>query len=350
MKDIINIVLENKKENYYIISGILGLCIALLFHISFFIIFLILEIYTLASINIISLMIYIFCIFILNEEKESLISKIIYFEVLLHALIVSLYIGIESGFHYYIYSLALLPFFIISKTFNIFLLRLFIIIAISIALHLYFTFFEPILHLNTNTLAYMNYFNLSSFIFAGGTIIYLYTRKLGDLKNALEVQSLYDPLTKIYNRRYAIEAYNKEINKALRTEESTSLLMIDIDFFKKVNDTYGHACGDKVIIETVMKIQEVIRPHDILSRWGGEEFLLLLPNTNKEELQIIAYRINEVIRENSITWNATSISITVTLGGSLLHKSENLLSFINRADIALYDGKNEGRDCYKLSS
>lgn len=165
--------------------------------------------------------------------------------------------------------------------------------------------------------------------------------------NQIRQLSQEDPLTKTFNRRHMNEIAEVEINKVRKNNTHLSVIILDIDHFKKVNDQYGHAAGDEALISCVEIIKKNIRSTDYIGRLGGEEFCVLLPNTNTEEAKILAERIRAEIESHTVTWEQYKIPITASFGitsFNSFHKNEwsNLL---NKADIAMYQAKNNGRNC-----
>lgn len=153
-----------------------------------------------------------------------------------------------------------------------------------------------------------------------------------------------DPLTGISNRRFFFDIATKLIKISSRTKTSLSILMIDIDFFKTINDTYGHLVGDDVLKYLTRHIENSLRESDIFARFGGEEFVVLLPETDLEEGLIVAEKIRLLFSENIYIENKVSIPFTVSIGVSQ-YKNEPLLEkVIQRADEALYKAKNNGRN------
>ena len=121
--------------------------------------------------------------------------------------------------------------------------------------------------------------------------------------------------------------------------------MADIDLFKQINDTYGHSCGDYVI-ETVAKImRQTIRKVDAVARWGGEEYLLLLPQTSTVEARIVVKKIMNRIHAYAFKWEAQRFNVTLTYGITAYHTGEETNETIKRVDGCLYQGKEMGRDC-----
>jgi diguanylate cyclase (GGDEF)-like protein len=154
-----------------------------------------------------------------------------------------------------------------------------------------------------------------------------------------------DPLTSLLNRRAAIDDLSKIISQLNRNFIPVSFLLIDIDWFKKINDTYGHNRGDEILIELSSILKKVIRTSDIVARWGGEEFLVVLYNSNLENTRIFCERLHIEIKSIKLTGDN---KLSVSIGGAAL-KNDNLTcsdvieKHVKEADIALYKAKNNGR-------
>jgi len=154
-----------------------------------------------------------------------------------------------------------------------------------------------------------------------------------------------DTLTKSYNRRYFYEHAKLSLKKAEQASDEISLLMLDLDYFKKVNDNYGHDVGDTVLISFVNICKNIIRKDDILARFGGEEFVILLPNTNHQQALIVAQKINTTLK-NYFFIDNPDLSLTVSIGIS--GSTFDLTTLLKHADLALYEAKDAGRDTIKI--
>ncbi len=165
----------------------------------------------------------------------------------------------------------------------------------------------------------------------------------------LELQSLTDPLTKMNNRRAMWNFLNSEIIRQKRNKKPFSIIMVDIDKFKIFNDLYGHECGDYTLVTVAKTIVANLRNQDVVARWGGEEFLILLPGTNIGGAKVIAEKIRVNISKYFF-YNKTKLLVTVTLGLSEFNGSENIEYVIKMADKALYEGKQSGRNCVVTTS
>jgi diguanylate cyclase (GGDEF)-like protein len=169
--------------------------------------------------------------------------------------------------------------------------------------------------------------------------------QLDDVLVELKLTSITDPLTGLSNRRHIMEELEKVVASYKRYKNVFSLIIADIDFFKKVNDTYGHDCGDYVLQQVSKIFKQCLRKQDTLSRWGGEEFLLLIPHTDANGAIKLAERMRLLIDKNILSYCGHDFSITVTFGVSSYIKDEKFDETIKRADSALYSGKESGRNC-----
>lgn len=161
----------------------------------------------------------------------------------------------------------------------------------------------------------------------------------------VEKLSTTDPLTGLNNRRYFNEAAQKLFNLSIRYKRSLSALMLDIDYFKKVNDTYGHDIGDEVLRRVAQTCQRLMRVTDLCARYGGEEFCFLFPETNSDGALRIAEKLGKAIAIMEIEANGETFSITASFGVSECnHNEDSLEQLIKRSDQALYEAKRKGRD------
>ncbi len=172
---------------------------------------------------------------------------------------------------------------------------------------------------------------------------------LAPLNNALEYQqaiqlSLRDPLTGVFNRLAMDSMVAREIELSQRNHTPLAMIALDIDFFKKVNDTYGHAFGDCVLKHLTDCVKQCTRTSDAMFRYGGEEFNLLLNNTEIAGAQELAERIRHHIEQTPCTCNGETIKITASMGISILNNNDTQSAFFKRADNALYQAKSAGRN------
>lgn len=166
--------------------------------------------------------------------------------------------------------------------------------------------------------------------------------KLKEKSNLLEYQASHDKLTGLFNRNRFDEIYTKEIKRTKRYNNELSIIIFDIDDFKMVNDTYGHQIGDEVLKEIAKITLNGVREQDINVRWGGEEFLILLPQTNITGAVTVASKIKSAIKEHIFT--DKSLKITASFGVSQLLEEDDEISLISRSDKLLYEAKKTGKD------
>ena len=159
-----------------------------------------------------------------------------------------------------------------------------------------------------------------------------------------------DALTGLNNRRQMEIRLNQETSNSKRNNTPICCMMLDVDYFKKVNDTYGHAAGDIVLKKVSEIIKTEIRDYDIACRYGGEEFFIILPHTAINEASLVAQRLRKVIEDNKINIQASSaanishIKVTVSIGVCAFNNKMDANEFVQKADKALYEAKTTGRN------
>lgn len=153
-----------------------------------------------------------------------------------------------------------------------------------------------------------------------------------------------DGLTGVYNRRYLDMRLKEELDRSRRHGNSFSLLILDIDHFKTINDRHGHLCGDYVLRDLARKLQQQLRTTDIIGRYGGEEFCCLLPETSLQQALIFAERCRDKIAKELFSCDGQTIRITISLGATEQQDGDTLEGIVRRADVALYEAKHGGRN------
>lgn len=169
------------------------------------------------------------------------------------------------------------------------------------------------------------------------------------LRNAVHyrtalLSALQDPLTGVGNRAGLDKTLDREILLAQRHQQHLSLMVIDIDFFKRINDIYGHSVGDEVIKEVANTIGIATRQTDMIYRYGGEEFLVILNKTNLSDAQVIAERVRQLVEKLSVKTSTEPATTSVSIGISTLNTMDTKEDLFNRADAALYQAKHNGRN------
>lgn len=165
------------------------------------------------------------------------------------------------------------------------------------------------------------------------------------LTEALQRLAHIDPLTEVWNRRYLEELAQREFTRAKRYERLFSVLMLDIDYFKKINDTYGHAIGDEALKHLVKVTLNNLRKTDYLGRFGGEEFIAILPETDRVTAWDVAERLRQAIADTLVPHPTDIIQIAVSIGVATYHPSDREFNnILSRSDKALYEAKKQGRN------
>ncbi len=175
------------------------------------------------------------------------------------------------------------------------------------------------------------------------------------LRNALMYQqalqmAMKDPLTGTLNRSAMDMMLTKEVELANRHNTPMSLIVLDIDHFKRINDDYGHSTGDSALKALASRIRQCVRATDSIFRYGGEEFVIMLSNTDQAGAQLLAERIRQSVEEMLYVSDRASLNMTISLGIASLEKDENAESIFDRADHALYEAKTSGRNRTRLAA
>lgn len=177
-----------------------------------------------------------------------------------------------------------------------------------------------------------------------------YAELLNTLNEKIEeitLLSITDPLTQVFNRMKVGEELKREVGRAKRYATPVTLIMFDIDHFKAVNDTYGHDMGDAVLIEFTRRVSSGLRSTDIFGRWGGEEFLLILPETSEEGAVVLAEKLRERVAAEPFDIVG---EVTCSIGVSVICDDDDEQTLLKRADLGLYRAKESGRNRVEVVS
>ena len=173
---------------------------------------------------------------------------------------------------------------------------------------------------------------------------------LRDMESTLRKKASVDALTKLFNRSETDNSLKQGMALVKQNKNHMCIIMADLDKFKNVNDTYGHVVGDHVLQDIARRLQAAVREFDIVGRYGGEEFLVILNNTPYKTAQQVAERIRERINSTPINVDGQAINMTISQGVTEAKPFDTIESLINRADEALYQAKSQGRDCVVMST
>ncbi len=169
-------------------------------------------------------------------------------------------------------------------------------------------------------------------------------KKINFMYTQTKQMSVTDPLTKLFNRRHFDIEFEREYKRAKRYQNDLSIAIIDIDYFKKINDTYGHSCGDYVLKEIAYLMNKNFRQTDTLFRYGGEEFVVVLTETPKETAHIPMERLRKLVENHVFKFHNEEIKVTISVGINSKTDYESALYMFDDADKALYEAKKSGRN------
>lgn len=178
---------------------------------------------------------------------------------------------------------------------------------------------------------------------AGKRIISL-QQQLIQAREALRFEATHDALTGVWSRGATLHLLGNEMQRGIRANTSTGILMVDLDHFKTVNDTYGHLIGDEVLKEAANRISQAVRSYDFVGRYGGEEFLAILANCTFDDLRVVAERIRAAIADSPIVTKTASVKAAVSIGAVVTSRGAHELESLAAADSALYEAKRSGRN------
>jgi diguanylate cyclase (GGDEF)-like protein len=172
------------------------------------------------------------------------------------------------------------------------------------------------------------------------------------LFDRLERLAALDPLTGVYNRRFGMTRLHEEFGHSLRMEAPLGVVMFDLDHFKQVDDVYGHLTGDRVLTRMAKAARGVMREGDILVRYGGEAFLVVLPGASRKDVLAIADRLRRKVEQSSVANGEDVIKVTVSAGGVSYPESDaaSEMELVEWADKALYQAKESGRNCVVMAN
>lgn len=296
----------------------------------------------LAWVNVISISMYAVAYACMRRRRNIIAVCLLWAEVLGHAALGTLMVGWDSAFHYYL--LMFIPaIFVSTKTVKAAVFT-FILWCFYLGLNAYSNNAAPIEPLPPAALAALRYFNISVVFAMFAYLSSYYYRTILAAEKSLNKLATTDPLTGLYNRRHITDVANYEAVQQKRSDTGLSFIIGDIDNFKRINDTHGHEVGDSVLIAVSTAIAGATREQDSAARWGGEEFLVVLPNTDIDNALLVAERIREKVAAVRLLTEKETIQTSITLGVASLGPGETIGDAIGRADHALYDGKHAGKN------
>lgn len=319
--------------------------IASVAHLSFIFLFDSIGVGVLARANIASVLVYALAALLTQQRRALLALQLMAVEIVLHGTVATALIGWTSGFHYYI--ILIIPVAIVSSFY-----RPRVKAAVAVATGLYYMALDmlfrqsvPPIDVPPQALASLHYFNQASTLLILGLLATMYFRLVKSAEDGLRELACTDPLTQLYNRRSAMDVAQHEAAVFQRGGRPLAVVIGDVDHFKRINDQHGHAVGDVALRAIARALREGVREVDHVARWGGEEFLVLLPSTEAEEALQVCERLRQNVQAlSSQNLAGADLSISITLGVAVLQPGESIEQVLVRADRAMYEGKQAGRN------
>ena len=318
-------------------------------HLGFIPLFTWLQLPVLAAFNVLSVIVWITARVLNRRGKLDLAVVLVKLEVAGHATLAVSMLGWDSGFHYYLWPL--IPFAGLND--RISPRVVFVEVVALFVLYSVLYWFTRAIHFQgpspevTQAIPFMN---VGVVFTAMGMLAVYFRLATSASEQRLRMLASTDELTGLTNRRRMLEHIREEIRRLRRSGRSASLIMGDIDHFKDINDKYGHLCGDEVLEEVSELLRNSLRDQDFIARWGGEEFLFLLPETDDAGGVTAAEKLREAVSKLEVQFEARKLKVTMTFGVAALDPKIGIDESISRADDALYQGKQGGRDqviCWK---
>jgi diguanylate cyclase (GGDEF)-like protein len=318
--------------------------IAVLAHLSFILLFDSAGVVPLVRLNVLSVLLFALTIPLVQHGRARLALILMGTEIVLHGTVAVYLIGWDSGFHFYI--ILIVPVGVLSTLYRGWVKAVVVSLAglYYIGLDVVFRGALPQMPLAPHILQGLHYFNLASTLLILALLALMYYLLVTDADTRLREQACTDPLTQLRNRRFAMEVAQHEAAVFQRDGRPLALVIGDVDHFKHVNDHHGHETGDLALKAVAGALRDGVREVDHVARWGGEEFLMLLPGTAEDEAVAVADRLRQAVASLRLVHQGREASLSITLGVSILADGESVEQALARADKALYRGKQSGRN------
>ena len=308
------------------------------------------HIWVLVALNVASVMLYATALILNAHRWYVAVLGIGIGEVSFHAVVATVILGWSSGFHIYLLALIPLVFFFDAWSLPGRVAASLATAAGYVLLYWYAQTHAP----GDMTHPIVGFFGYTN-LFVGAAVLaatsYYYGRTVSHAELVLRAKNRQldelartDALTGLPNRREALRLTEEEEIRSIRSEGCFALVLFDVDLFKRVNDSYGHDIGDDVLREVAGRLRGTFRAQDTVARWGGEEFLVILPQTNVQGAAVAAEKARASIQGDAFTVSGQELRLTVTAGVAVYYPGGRVTDVIKDADIALYRGKETGRN------
>jgi diguanylate cyclase (GGDEF)-like protein len=304
----------------------------------------------LLAVQLATIAIYSLCYVLSTRGHRWLPIVLTWVDLLGHATLACWIVGVESGFQYYSWILLPLLFANVHRNLREKAIMALCLIVVYVVIDWWLHRTTPWVMVDAVALAGLRYFNIVCFLMALGVIAAAHAQTVDAAAQRLAALASTDMLTGMLNRRRMADHLQKEWAQARAGNHPLSVLLLDIDHFKFINDEYGHARGDQVIVAVGEVLRANVRQQDMVARWGGEEFLVLQPGAGTEAARETAERIRRAVAAYVVCDEADTTPVTATIGVATWSTGERLEETMQRADAALYAGKRAGRDRVVIAS
>lgn len=320
-----------------------GAWLALAAHVLFAAVFFIVGARGMVLFNVGSILFYVACIVFGRRLPASGLFALAAIEDVAHAWLSVAAIGWASGFHYHVFVLTLLAFFNPRWWLPTKVAFVALVFIAYLGLERWSAGQAPEVMVDATTLKWIHDFNIAILFAFLAYVAHYYSKATRTTEDRLQRLAATDALTGLHNRRVIEEVAEQEWARHRELRLPLSLVMVDADDFKALNDKYGHDCGDYVLRIIAKRLRVSVRWRDYLGRWGGEEFVLLLPETDRAVAEEIAERVREAARA-PVNYQGRQVRLTLTVGVSAFCQGDDLASCLARADQALLEGKRAGKN------
>lgn len=297
----------------------------------------------LVVLSVVSVALYAVARWLLERRRNLLASVLIWTEAVGHAVIGSLLLGWDSGFHYFLMMLSV-PLLVIGTPPRRALPLTGVVLLAYAALYAVCTWLGPLRPLPPLQAGIAMWVNIVLVFGMFYAMAAYYRVRVVDAERRLLEMATIDPLTGLANRAQFQVRAASELSRMQRSGEPVALMLADVDFFKRINDEFGHDAGDKVLVRLAAVLREGLRDCDVLARWGGEEFLALLPACDSRGAYDVAERLRQAVAGAHVDIGGRALEVTMSFGIAEVDADHDLLAATTRADRALYRSKREGRN------
>lgn len=341
---------ETKFYRFFFVTNY-SYFLGFIIHASFIYIFSYLEIDIMAKYNIASIFLFLLAFIINRKALYQFALILVIIEIPLHASLATHFVGWDSGFYVYLMALIPLIYFFPDWSNTVKMVLSVAITIFSLGLKYYSVENPPAMPITEDMINNLFYMNNTFFYVVLIFLSFYYSLAVKRSEEELQVSyekinklARTDPLTNLSNRRDTLERIELEALRCERAKSEMAIIVADIDNFKIFNDKYGHECGDFVLVAVADTVENLLRRGDHVGRWGGEEFIIVLPDTRLDKAMKVIEMLRDRLCNNSFKYKDVEHNVSMTFGVSVCHHSMDIEKCISAADKALLKGKQQGKN------